>query len=74
MNVWLKFGGWFQCRLATDPDPCDEPRGVSGYVHAVRENQTWIGSFAYSRQSFNALTVHLLGSKLPASGVIQDTP
>jgi hypothetical protein len=28
------FEGWFQCRLATDPDPYDEPRGVSGYVHA----------------------------------------
>jgi hypothetical protein len=35
MNIWLKFRGWFQCRLATDPDPCDEPRGVSGYVRAV---------------------------------------
>jgi hypothetical protein len=30
----LRFRGWFQCRLATDPDPYDEPRGVSGYVHA----------------------------------------
>ncbi|MGY1690637.1 hypothetical protein [Geodermatophilus sp. SYSU D01105] len=30
----LTFRGWFQCRLATDPDPYDEPRGVSGYVHA----------------------------------------
>ena len=35
MNVWIKFGGWFQCRLSTDPDPTDEPRGVSGYVRAV---------------------------------------
>jgi hypothetical protein len=35
MIVSLKFGGWFQCRLATDPDPADEPRGVSGYVRAV---------------------------------------
>ena len=30
----LVFQGWFQCRLATDPDPYDGPRGVSGYVHA----------------------------------------
>jgi hypothetical protein len=30
----LVFQGWFQCRLATDPDPYDEPRGVSGYVRA----------------------------------------
>ena len=35
MKIWLKFTGWFQCRLATDPDPTDEPRGVSGYVRAV---------------------------------------
>ncbi|MCC2652301.1 MAG: hypothetical protein K0Q60_2464 [Microvirga sp.] len=28
------FAGWAQCRLATDPDPYDEPRGVSGYMRA----------------------------------------
>lgn len=32
--IELRFSGWFQARLATDPDPYDEPRGVSGYVHA----------------------------------------
>jgi hypothetical protein len=32
--IEVRFSGWFQCRLATDPDPYDEPRGVSGYVHA----------------------------------------
>jgi hypothetical protein len=26
----LDFEGWFQCRFATDPDPSDDPRGVSG--------------------------------------------
>jgi hypothetical protein len=31
----ITFGGWFQCRIATDPDPTDEPRGVSGYTFAV---------------------------------------
>src|ERR1700730_1603882 len=31
----LKFSGWFQCRLATDPDPSDEPRGVSGFTFAL---------------------------------------
>ncbi|MCA9704518.1 MAG: hypothetical protein KDK70_01575 [Myxococcales bacterium] len=31
----LYFSGWFQCRLATDPDPTDEPRGVSGFTFAV---------------------------------------
>src|SRR5215210_3809441 len=31
----LKFNGWFQCRLATDPDPSDELRGVSGSIRAL---------------------------------------
>jgi hypothetical protein len=35
MRVSLHFEGWFQCRLATDPDPSDEPRGVSGSTFAV---------------------------------------
>jgi len=35
MTVLIKFSGWFQCRLAAAPDPTDEPRGVSGYAHAL---------------------------------------
>lgn len=31
----LSFEGYFQCRLATDPDPADEPRGVTGATFAV---------------------------------------
>ncbi|MFL6137300.1 MAG: hypothetical protein ACJ74O_05800 [Frankiaceae bacterium] len=31
----LRFEGYFQCRLATDPDPSDEPRGVTGATFAV---------------------------------------
>ena len=31
----LRIAGWFECRLATDPDPTDEPRGVSGWTYAV---------------------------------------
>ncbi|MEW9519753.1 hypothetical protein [Streptomyces tubercidicus] len=31
----VEFGGWFMCRLATDPDPTDEPRGVSGSTFAL---------------------------------------
>ena len=30
----VTFAGWGHCRLATDPDPYDEPRGVSGYLRA----------------------------------------
>lgn len=29
------FTGWVQIRLATNPDPPDEPRGVSGYTFAL---------------------------------------
>ena len=32
----VQFGGWFQCRLPTDPDPTWEARGVSGYTRAIR--------------------------------------
>lgn len=31
----LYFEGWYQCRLATDPDPSDDPRGVSGPTFAT---------------------------------------
>lgn len=33
--IQLNFEGWFECRLATDPDPTDEPRGVSGWTYAL---------------------------------------
>ncbi len=33
----LQFEGWFMCRLATDPDPTNEERGVSGYTMALVE-------------------------------------
>ncbi len=31
----LDFDGWFQCRLATDPDAWDDPRGQNGWTFAV---------------------------------------
>ncbi|MGW7413565.1 hypothetical protein [Streptomyces sp. NPDC054863] len=31
----VEYGGWFIARLATDPDPTDEPRGVSGSTFAL---------------------------------------
>ena len=31
----LHFEGWWQCRFATDPDPTDDPRGVSGPTFTV---------------------------------------
>ena len=34
-NYVLSFKGWAQCRMATDPDPSNDPRGVSGYTFAL---------------------------------------
>jgi len=31
----INFDGYFMCRLATDPDPTNEERGMSGYTMAV---------------------------------------
>lgn len=31
----LHFQGWFMCRIATDPDPTTEKRGMSGYTMAL---------------------------------------
>jgi hypothetical protein len=31
----ISFEGWFQFRMATDPDPPDEPRGISGPTMAI---------------------------------------
>ncbi len=31
----INFEGWCQIRLPTNPDPPDEPRGVSGYTFAL---------------------------------------
>lgn len=33
--ISLKFQGWFECRLAVDPDPADETRGVSGSTRSL---------------------------------------
>ena len=34
-HIEILFEGFWQCRLATDPDPSDEQRGVSGFTYAV---------------------------------------
>ena len=33
-SLVIEFAGWCIIRLPTDPDPADEPRGVSGYTFA----------------------------------------
>jgi len=42
-HLLLQFEGWFQCRLATDPDPTWEPRGVSGYTRALGRESDFDG-------------------------------
>ncbi len=34
MNIKIQFEGWYQCRLATDPDAYDDPRGSQGWTFA----------------------------------------
>ena len=34
LRLVISFAGWCLLRLPTDPDPTDEPRGVSGYTFA----------------------------------------
>jgi len=34
-SLVLGFGGYFQLRMATDPDPTDDARGMSGYTFAL---------------------------------------
>lgn len=34
-NIQIHYEGYWQCRQATDPDPTEDPRGVSGYTYAV---------------------------------------
>lgn len=35
MTLVIHWEGWFEIRTSTDPDPTDEPRGVSGYTFAI---------------------------------------
>ena len=35
----IGFEGYFMCRLATDPDPTNETRGMSGYTMALSTEQ-----------------------------------
>lgn len=56
----IDFEGYFLCRLTTDPDPTDEPRGVSGYTLALAgesDLDNWIQlnpSQQYLEQNFRA--------------------
>jgi hypothetical protein len=34
-TMTVRFEGFWQCRLSTDPDPTREPRGTSGYTFAL---------------------------------------
>ena len=49
----IEFQGGFQCRLATDPDPTRETRGVSGYTYAL------------AGESNLDQIIHLQGDRIP---------
>ena len=44
----IHFSGWFQYRAALDPDPIDEPRGVSGPTFAVAGEPPFDGFIRYA--------------------------
>lgn len=44
----IHFSGWFQYRAALDPDPIDEPRGVSGPTFAVAGEPIFDGLIRYA--------------------------
>jgi hypothetical protein len=43
----ITYSGWFQYRAALDPDPIDEPRGVSGPTFAVAGEPPFDGFIRY---------------------------
>jgi hypothetical protein len=72
----LTFEGWLECRLATDPDPCDEPRGVSGWTFAVAgepdldrlirlQPEAAVGRVCGPRIGVTVRAVSLFGDELP---------
>ena len=60
----LLFEGYFQMRMATDPDPPDDPRGLSGYTLPCRENLISIISCTSSPMSTGRLST---GLRLPGA-------
>ncbi len=46
----LDFDGFVTVRLSTDPDPSDEPRGVSGYTYALM-NEPPLDQMIWAQQS-----------------------
>ena len=47
MSLVLTFQGWCLILVATDPDPSDEPRGVSGYTFAFGAEPDLIASSVF---------------------------
>lgn len=62
--IELGFSGWFQCRLATDPDPYDEPRGVSGYVRAYADEPDLDRVIRFQRPPFERNHTPAVGVKI----------
>jgi hypothetical protein len=58
MTLTLGFEGWFQCRVATDPDPTDEPRGVSGFTFALPGEPDLDGVIRFRDPDWRTLRTH----------------
>ncbi|MBK9106366.1 MAG: hypothetical protein IPL92_17835 [Saprospiraceae bacterium] len=53
----IQFEGWFQCRFATDPDPTNDPRGLSGPTQVVPGEPEFdrlirLNDFSFARYPF----------------------
>lgn len=47
-NLEIVFEGFWQCRLATDPDPSNEQRGITGFTYAL-VGETLLDNVFYSQ-------------------------
>jgi len=76
----IQFGGWILMRIPTDPDPTDEPRGISGYTFAFgnepdlnREIFFQETSTIKARSHTYKIGVHVLSAERIVDGAPQPT-
>ena len=80
----LSYEGWYQCRLATDPDPTDEPWGITGGTFAgpgeppldriIRLNDPVALRFPMKAADFGVTVRQVVLRTQPDSGPPQETP
>ncbi len=80
----LSYEGWYQCRLATDPDPTDEPWGITGGTFAgpgeppldrkIRLNDPVALRFPFTEAEFGVTVRQVARRRLSDNGAPTDTP